>query len=119
MNDDNISKTSWAWRNLTGLDRDWTPTMRIRTVTASGNVNPLDSLIRVDATGGAVTLTLETAVGCDGRMHSFKLIDASANGMTADGNGSETIDGAATKSTTTQYASFTLVSNGVSWDVVT
>ena len=119
MNDENINKTTWAWRNLIEQDRDWTPVMPIRTVTASGNVNPRDGLVRVDATGGAVTMTLETAVGCDGRIHSFKLIDASGNGMTADGAGSETIDGAATKATTTQYASFTLVSNGVGWDVVT
>ena len=119
MDETAINRVTWAWRNLIGLDRDWTPPYRIRTVTASGNVNALDSLVRVDATAGAVVMTLETAVGCDGRPHSFKLIDASGNGMTIDGNGSETVDGAANKATTTQYASFTLVSNGVGWDVVT
>lgn len=113
-----LSFQSWAYRDLLGQNKEWTPIRKPRAVTASANVNPLDSLVRVDATSGAVTMTLETAVGCDGRIHRFKKIDASANAMTLDGAGAETIDGAATKATTTQYVSFTLMSNGVGWDIV-
>lgn len=113
-----VDATAWAYDNLLGQMREWTPRRKPRTVTASGMVNPLDDLVRVDTTAGAVTMTLETAVGCDGRQHTFKKIDASGNAMTLDGAGAETIDGAATKATTTQYVSFSIKSNGIGWDVV-
>jgi len=111
-----LDVNSFSYLNLIGQSRNWTPTVKPRLVTTSGNVNPLDGLVRVDATAGAVTMTLETAVGADGRIHHFKKIDASGNAMTL--ASSEGIDGAATKATTTQYVSFTLMSNGVGWDVL-
>lgn len=114
-----LDSTSWAINEARGTKLDWTPRQKPRAVTASANVGNLDDVIRVNATGGAVTMTLETAIGCDGRQHTFIKTDSSSNAMTLDGFGTETINGALTQSTTAQYAFFTLKSNGVTgWDIV-
>jgi hypothetical protein len=57
----------------------------------------------VDATAGAVTLTLLPLADSADNIFCVK-VDASANAMTIDGDGAETISGAANKSTTTQWA---------------
>ena len=72
---------------------------------------------RVNTTSGAVTVTLPTAVGISGRMHIFKLINGS-NALTLDPDGSETIDGASTWTTTTLYAKVTIISNGTNWEII-
>lgn len=113
-----LNRGGFSYQDLLGQRKEWTPKQKPRTVTASGNVNALDDLVRVDATAGAVTMTLETAVGCDGRQHTFKKIDASGNAMTLATTASQTIDGAATKATAVQYVSYTIKSNGVGWDIV-
>jgi hypothetical protein len=90
----------------------------IRTVTTDENVALTDTTILVDATSGDVTLTLPTALSAESMVYNFKKIDASANQMIVDGNGSETIDGALNKSTTTQWESFSIQSNGTAWYVI-
>ena len=110
-----VQSFSWAFRDLIGQQREWTPTAIPRTVTTSGNVNPLDDVVLVDASASAVTMTLETAVACDGRQHTFKKIDAGTNAMTIDGNGSETIDGTANLAYTIQNVAVTLKSDGINW----
>ena len=114
----NIDQGSWAWESLIGQLKDWTPKARVRNVTATTNVNPLDGIIRADATSAAITLTLETAAGCDGRLHHIKKIDSSSNAITIDGNGSETIDGASTYTLSAQYDHVLLISNGTNWDIL-
>ena len=90
----------------------------IRTVTSDENVALTDTTILVDATSGDVTLTLPTASSAESMIYNFKKIDASANQMIVDGNGSETIDGALNKSTTTQWESFSIQSNGTAWYII-
>lgn len=89
-------KSSWAYLDLIGQDREWTPTRIPRTVTANTSINRLDDLLYVDCTAGDITITMETAVGADGRPHTIMKSDSSANSVIIDGNGSETINGAAT-----------------------
>lgn len=86
----------------------------------SGNTTLTDAhaVVAVDATTGTVTITLPTAVGITGRRYDIKKIDSSANSVVIDGNASETIDGATTVSTTTQWQSFTVVSNGTNWYII-
>ncbi len=115
--DSPINQNSWSWRELFGLKKEWTPRQNPRAVSSSANVNPLDDLIRVTTTGGDVIMTLETAVGCDGRRHTFKKLVA-GNNMIVACTGSETIDGAATSSTGTQWAVLRVISNGTTWDVI-
>lgn len=74
-----------------------------------------DVVIACDASGGAVTITLYTAVGNSGRRIAVKKTDASANACVLDGNAAETIDGAATLSLGTQYQDAMITSNGTNW----
>jgi len=83
--------------------------------TASFTVDSTATFWNADATSGAVTFTLPAAVSSTGRVLIFKKVDASANAMTIDGSGAETIDGATTKATTTQYGAFRLWCDGATW----
>ena len=74
-----------------------------------------DVVIAADASGGAFTVTLYTAVGNTNRRVTVKKTDSSANAVTIDGNASETIDGATTITLTQQYATATLTSNNANW----
>ena len=70
----------------------------------------------VNCTANTFTVTLPTAVGIEGQ---YFIIKNSGTGViTIDGDGSETIDGAANKVLAVQYESLTVVSNGANWVVV-
>lgn len=107
-----LDPQSWAFLSLLNQLREWTPTRAPRVITASAKVNPLDALTRVDATAGAVTMTLESAIGCAGRMHFFIKTDSGSNGMVV-------TDGTTTKTTTTQSTGYLVFSNGTLWDFFT
>ena len=77
-----------------------------------------DDVILCDSSGGIFTITLYTAVGNDGRTITIKKIDSSANAVTVDGDGTETIDGALTKTLNYQYSAMKLISNGTSWFII-
>lgn len=108
-----LAEQSWAFLNVIGRDKEWTPIRKPRVVTSSTNVNPLDDTHLVDCTAGAVTLTLETCVAGDGRKHTFKKTDSSSNAMIIDGLGSQTVEGAATVSTIIQGITFIVWSDGI------
>lgn len=91
------------------------------TLDASSTIDPkinMPDVVFVSAASGAVTITLPGAGPTEGRTMTVKKIDASANAVTIDGAGSETIDGAATKSLATQYKAYTLLSNGTAWSII-
>jgi hypothetical protein len=77
-----------------------------------------DHTIICDATSGAFTINLPTAVGITGRVYVIKKIDATGNAITVDGATTETIDGALTKLVNTQYLSVTIQSNGTNWYII-
>lgn len=87
----------------------------ITSKTANYTITANDYTITGDATSGNITFTLPTAVGIAGVMYVVKKVDASGNSVIIDGNGAETIDGAATLSITVQYNSVILQSNGTNW----
>lgn len=70
-------------------------------------------LFLCDATGGAITVTLPAAsavpAGCG---FGFKKTDASANAITLDADGTDTIQGGATYSISRRYALVYILSNG-------
>lgn len=90
----------------------------VRSVTASTTVVDSDYLILADATGGAITVTLPAVSLNAGRRFNIKKTDASGNAVTIDGASSETIDGATTVAISTQYASYTVQSDGTAWWIV-
>ncbi len=71
-----------------------------------------------DASSAAVTVTLPMAGAYKGVRFYVKKLDSSANAVTIDGNGSETIDGSATQVITTQYICLTVMSDGTQWWIV-
>ena len=76
------------------------------------------SVLLVDASGGAVTIDLiAAATATDGYILGIKKIDSSANVVTVDGNGAETIDGAATLLLSDQYQSAILIVDASAWHV--
>jgi hypothetical protein len=89
-----------------------------RSVTATGALAVDDGLVLADATAGNITLTLPTAASASGLRIAVKKTDASINTVTIDGNGAETIDGAANRVLLTQYAVVTVMSDGTQWWVV-
>lgn len=104
----------WTIDNGVSTEQLWTTT----TKTANYTVTEADrdKLILVDATSGAVTITLlAAATAGDGFRVAIKKIDSSGNAVTIDGNGSETIDGNATSTLSTQYDSDNLISDGSNW----
>lgn len=90
----------------------------IRTITASASVADSDVVLLVDATAGAVTVTLPAAASSSGRVLYVKKTDASGNAVTLDGNASETIDGATTLAIATQYQSYTVICDGTGWWII-
>ena len=74
-----------------------------------------DVLILADATLGNMTITLYTAVGNSGRKIRVVKVDSSANTVTVDASGAQTIDGALTQVLSAQYRRINIASNGSNW----
>lgn len=86
--------------------------------TANYTATSADSVIYCDATGGAFTITLPAAASQPGRLYTVKKTDASANAITVDPNGAETIDGFSGRTLGYQYGFETYVSDGTNWRLV-
>jgi len=90
-----------------------------------GIISTASATLTLDAThftvvatlAGTQTFTLPTAVGIAGRIYNLKKTGASGT-TTLDGAGIETIDGALTFVTTTQYESVTVQSDGANWIII-
>ncbi|MDA8189572.1 MAG: hypothetical protein M0T85_15645 [Dehalococcoidales bacterium] len=74
--------------------------------------------VDVDASGGAVTVNLPTAVGNAGALIEVRKTDSSANAVTVDGAGTETINGATTRVIYAQYDSYSFRSDGTNVGIV-
>lgn len=74
--------------------------------------------VKVDASSGAVTITLPAASSNEGTVYIFKKVDSSGNSVTIDGYGSETIDGEQTVVLNLQYAYVTIAGDGEEWFII-
>lgn len=90
----------------------------IQSVSADHTSTDLDSVVLIDATGGAKTVTLPLAAQNQGKQLKYKKVDASANAVTISRAGSDTIDGATSYSLASQYKYVAIVSDGSNWYVV-
>lgn len=88
------------------------------TTGSSTTLDDTNYTLTVDASTQAVTVNLPDATTCGGRVYNVKKMDSSGNSVTLDANGSQTIDGTTTKSTTTQYFNFQIQSNGTQWIIL-
>lgn len=71
-----------------------------------------------NASAGGIIVNLLDATICDGRTHVIKKTDSSANTVTVQASGSQTIDGSNTYVLTTQYESITIVTDGANWFII-
>lgn len=85
--------------------------------TATATLTAFEKRVMADATAGAVTINLPTAVGRRGHRIFVKKTDASGNAVTLDGSGAQTIDGAATYALAAQYKGVTIVSDAANWQI--
>lgn len=71
----------------------------------------------VDSTAGSVTVALPAAASSAGVVFGFVKTIA-ANSLILDGNASETVGGATTKTATAQYAAITIWCDGSAWHIL-
>jgi hypothetical protein len=79
-----------------------------------------DNVRTVEVTSGGVnrTVLLPTASDNAGRVVTIKKVDLGVGNVTVDGEGAETIDGAATTTISTQNDSITVQCNGTGWVII-
>lgn len=107
--------------NCFGTDAGANSTYTLQTYalsTISGNTTltaTSNTFQAVDATGGAVTVTLPAATNTS-KLFSVKKVDSSANTVTIARAGSDTIDGATSYVLNVQYEAIDVIANGTaSW----
>lgn len=84
--------------------------------TANYTAVSADRFIAVDATAGAVTITLTAVASLPvGHTLIIKKTDSTVNAVIVDANSAELIDGATIQILFTQYASITIVNTGAAW----
>ena len=89
-----------------------------KAITQNYTATASDHMIFVNAGQSSVTLSLPTAVGIAGRQYIIKRVDGNGqNQVTVDPNGSQTIEGAVTKSIENQN-SIVIVSDNSNWWIV-
>lgn len=90
------------------------------TVTSNYTIRPSDAVVRADATGGAITLTLPAAQSMVGNRVTVKRLNSGANLVTL--SAADLIDGSATAVLASQYARVTVLGvrdgTDVSYDIV-
>jgi hypothetical protein len=99
--------------SLTKVFHNGASFFHIKTITSADSpytVGAYDYALRVDASGGAVTVNLPAIVsaGNQGRQLVIKAVSVAGGNVTIARAGSDTIDGATSKVISTQYQSFTL-----------
>jgi hypothetical protein len=98
----------------------WVPRalFHVTAVSEAYTALPEDNVLACDASGGAFTVTLPAASGSAAMQIHVKKIDASANAVTVDADGSELIDGNLTFDLRWQDESLMLQCDGAGWYVL-
>jgi hypothetical protein len=86
--------------------------------TASYTLTDADSIVACNASAGAFTISLPSAVGIAGRMYTIKKVDSSPNPVIVAPQPGQTIDGAASYVLSAQWKYVTVVSDGSNWLVI-
>lgn len=113
-----VSDYEWQRQAKQALDPILAGKANVVSKTAAHTAGRGDDVILCDATSAAFTITLPLASQYRGLRFTVKKTDASGNAVTVDGNGSETIDGAANLSLAAQNDAATVISDGTGWQVI-
>ena len=92
-------------------------TVNVETITSTDTLDAGNDVVWADATSAAFTLTLPAAATMVGKQFDIKKIDSTANAVTVDANGAETIDGATTAVLASQWDAIRIVTDGTSWGI--
>ena len=92
-------------------------TRTFNTYTADITLGLLNDVVLVDASGGAITIRLPLASAGKIQFDIYK-DDLSANAVTIDGNGSETINGALTFVLASPRETVRVASDGIKWRIL-
>jgi hypothetical protein len=95
----------------------YTTSVVVNTATTFSLSATVNDVLLCDATSGAQTITLPTAVGNSGKPFNIMKTDSSANSVTINTTSSQTIDGVTSKVISTQYQGFSMVSDGSNWNL--
>ncbi len=88
-------------------------------VSAATTLDESHQVVGVDASGGALTITLGAIATFDqGREFTIKKNDSSTNIITVDADGAETIDGSTTFTLANQHDSVTVVRGSSEWEIL-
>lgn len=88
-----VAGLSGYWIAIGGTYNVAGPRRSMTDVTGNYTVLADDDILLINATGGNIVVTMPTAVGIRGKVYTTKRIDDSANTVTIDGDGAETVDG--------------------------
>lgn len=88
---------------------------KIQSKTAAYTIKLTDSLVKADATGGVFNVTLPDSTHIAGFTVIVKRMNSGANAVTVNTTSAQTIDGAASVSLASQYASVRVQSDGTNW----
>jgi hypothetical protein len=81
-------------------------------------IGPNDQFLRVDTSGGHVTINLTPKASEDGREVTIKKVTTDDNTVTIDGDSTDTIDGATTRTIYQPYGGLTLRCDAsTGWDI--
>ena len=86
--------------------------------TANYSIGQQDYFIRVDATSDIVEITLPPVLASVGKVFIVKKVDASVNDVVIKTTGAELIDSFLTQTLPLQHDKITIVSNGISWNII-
>lgn len=87
---------------------------RVDNVTADTALTTDYDVLTVDASGGARAITLPDRATVQGKVYTVKRTSAS-NNVVISRSGSDTLEGATTKTLGSQYASITIVAGTATW----
>jgi hypothetical protein len=108
------ASTGTSAGTVTGIDGTATAKSADYTVTDTDNIRTI-----LMTTGGSNrTVTLPTATDNTNRVLTIKKVDSGAGTVIVDGEGSETIDGATTKTLPAQYTFISIQCDGSAWHIV-
>lgn len=102
---------SYLWRPVFG------PYAKLVTKTGAYAVTKIDATILADTTSAGFTVQLPSAASVPSQIFSVKKISSDGNTLTLN-SASGNIDGSASKTTTTQYAGWTVQSDGSNYFII-
>lgn len=121
LDNSDIDMRDVKWSNTVNdsVNRVNSPTIvnnnMVMNVTATTTLTENEDGCVIGTLSGAITVNLPSAAAVPGKKMTLVNSDGSGNNVTYDPAGSQTIDGATTKVSSTQYETVTIISDGSNW----